>query len=217
MNDQDMRGLIVQAGRRMSEKGLVGANEGNISARLGDRLYMTPSGRSKEQLRPEDVVVTDLEGRVMEGALKPTSEAILHRECYRLRPDVGGVVHCHAPYSTAWASACTPVILKNNTEFLTLFGMVPLLRYGRPGTAAVAADLPGYINEYDVFLLANHGMLAVGNTLQSAFAKAVSLEMVLAGEFVRRGMFGHCPAAELGAEECAALAEQGRPNRGYRG
>lgn len=139
----------------------------------------------------------------------------MHARCYEMRPDIGAVVHCHAPFATPFAQARLPVESRISPEFLTIFGKVPLLRYGRPGTLDIIADLPEYIDDYDVFLLANHGVLAVGATVLEAFSKTLSLEMLLKTEVIRRVVAGGTDFS-LPDEERAALLEMGLGNHGVK-
>jgi len=129
------------------------------------------------------------------------------------------------PPPKAWDGACSddlgarpnlPVESRISPEFLTILGKVPLLRYGRPGTPDIIADLPEYIYDYDVFLLANHGVLAVGETAMEAFSKTLSLEMLLKTEVIRRAIADGTDSS-LSDEECAALLEMGLPNHGVKG
>ena len=213
MKDYEIKRDIVRVGRMLSDRGLVGTYEGNISVRRGDRLFVTPSGHSKELLTEAQILTCDLAGNVLEGELTPTSEIPMHTLCYELRPDISSVIHSHAPYATAFAQANLPVENRISPEFLMLFGKVPLLRYGRPGTPDIIADLPQYIDEYDVYLLANHGVLAVGGDVMEAFSKSLSLEMLLQTEFIRRSVAGGTDSS-LSDEEVEALLLKGRPNHG---
>ena len=211
--DCGIKGEIVRVAHMMSDRGLVGTYEGNISARRGDRMFVTPAAHSKELLTEAQVITCDLAGNVVDGELNPTSEVPMHARCYEMRPDIGAVVHCHAPFATAFAQARLPVESRISPEFLTIFGKVPLLRYGRPGTLDIIADLPEYIDDYDVFLLANHGVLAVGATVLEAYSKTLSLEMLLKTEVIRRVMAGGT-SFSLPEEECAALLKMGSRNHG---
>lgn len=179
MMDYEIKRQIVDVCHMMSDRGLVGTYEGNVSVRDGDRIYLTPSGQSKDLQSEGKIIATDLEGKVLEGQLVPTSETPMHTKCYKLRDDIGAVVHCHAPYATAYAQAAMDIENKISPEFIMLFGKVPCLKYGTPGTLDIIADLDKYIMDYDVVLLANHGVLAVGKTVMEAYSKTLSLEMLL--------------------------------------
>lgn len=213
MKDYEIKKSIVDVAQMMNRKGLVGTYEGNISVKDGDKVYLTPSGHSKELLSEGQIIITDTKGNLLEGQLKPTSETPMHTKCYELRPDINAVVHCHAPYATAYAQANIPVESKVSPEFMLLFGKVPVIPYGTPGTVDIIAGLDEVIKDYDVVLLANHGVLAVGATPLEAFSKTMSLEMLLQTEFIRKVIGGE-KNTDLPQEECDALIEKGKVNHG---
>ena len=189
MMDYEIKRQIVDVCHMMSDRGLVGTYEGNVSVRDGDRIYLTPSGQSKDLQSEGKIIATDLEGKVLEGQLVPTSETPMHTKCYKLRDDIGAVVHCHAPYATAYAQAAMDI--ENNI-----------------------ADLDKYIMDYDVVLLANHGVLAVGKTVMEAYSKTLSLEMLLKTDYIRRQICGDSNT-ELPEEEYQKLLKKGLANHGY--
>jgi L-fuculose-phosphate aldolase len=123
------RESIVEVGRRLWARGFVASNDGNISIRLGpDRLLMTPASVSKGFMTPEMMVVTDLDGAVVEAApgRKPSSEALMHLVAYRQRPDIGAVVHAHPPTSTGFAVAGIPLDRAVLAEVVTTLGSIPI-------------------------------------------------------------------------------------------
>lgn len=206
--DYEIKKEIVETAHMMNRKGLVGTYEGNISVKSGDRVYLTPSGHSKELLTEGQIICTDLSGNVIEGQLKPTSETPMHTKCYELRDDIGSVVHCHAPYATAYAQANMAIENKVSPEFMMLFGKVPLIPYGTPGSLDIINRLEDFIEDYDVFLLANHGVLAVGTTPLEAFSKTLSLEMLLQVEFIRK-VIADGKNTDLPEDECEKLLAVG--------
>jgi L-fuculose-phosphate aldolase len=163
----------------MSDSGLVPTTSGNVSARTpeGDVL-ITPSGLPYEDLEPEDIVLVDIEGKVLEGSLEPSSEVPMHTGIYRAKPEVGGVVHTHAPYSTALA--CLGLEIPPVHYLLAALseeGRVPLAGYATYGTE----ELAGYVSEalgeaHSVCLLQNHGTIAVGETVAEAYTLTEILE-----------------------------------------
>ena len=199
--DYEIRRQIVEVAQMMNRKGLVGTYEGNISACKGDKVYETPTGHSKELLTEGQIICVDMDGNVLEGELAPTSETPMHTMCYTLRSDVHAVVHCHAPYCTAFAQAQAAYEDLASPEFQVMFGRVPCLGYGTPGSADIIADLPAYIQDYDVVFLANHGVLGVGETVLEAFSRIMSVEMLLQTYFIRKMLFPEVdcslPSAEI--------------------
>lgn len=197
------REKIVEVGKRLTARGVVGTFEGNISIldRETGRMYITPSGKDKESLTPEMIVITDLEGNYldrMEG-LKSSSEGIMHAKMYELRPDVNSVVHCHAPFCTAFAINNTPIRTNSIAEVKIMFnGEIPVLPFGEPGTVHL---VDGYVDHLDknVVLLANHGMLAVGKDIDAAYGNTVTAEMTAKILWISRlmGQNADIPADEL--------------------
>jgi L-fuculose-phosphate aldolase len=170
---------IVEVGRRLWLRGYVASNDGNISVRLGpDRLLMTPAGVSKGFMTPDVMVVTDLDGRLVEGAPghRPSSEIQMHLVAYRLRPDVGAVVHAHPPLSTGFAVAGIPLDRAVLAEVVTTLGSIPIAEYGTPSTQELADAVAPYLRSHDGLLLANHGALALGVDLFAAYYKMETIE-----------------------------------------
>lgn len=213
--DYEIKKEIVDIAHMMNNKGLVGTYEGNISVKDRDRLYLTPSGHSKELLTEGQIIVTDLKGDLLEGQLKPTSENPMHTKCYELRSDINAVVHCHAPYSTAYAQAGIKLETDVSPEFLLLFGDIPIIPYGTPGTPNIVNGIEEYIQDYDVFLLEKHGVLAVGETALEAFSKTMSLEMLAQTEVIRKIITGG-KSNPLSEKECRILLEKGKTNHGVK-
>lgn len=211
--DYEIRRQIVEVAQMMNRKGLVGTYEGNISVLKGDKVYETPSGNSKELLTEGKIICVDRQGKVLEGELAPTSETPMHTICYTLRDDVHSVVHCHAPYCTAFAQASMEYDDPASPEFQILFGKVPCLKYGTPGSPEIIEELPKYIKDYDVVFLANHGVLAVGSTPLEAYSRIMSVEMLLQVYFIRKMLFPNIEC-DLPADEIAKLAKMHDEKRG---
>src|SRR6187549_2385468 len=174
-----LRLAIVEIGRRLWMRGFVASNDGNISVRLGpDRLLMTPASVSKGFMTPEMMVVTDLEGRVIEAApgRKPSSEALMHLVAYRQRPDIGAVVHAHPPTATGFAVAGIPLDRAVLAEVVTTLGSIPIAEYGTPSTREMADTVRPLIRAHDGVLLANHGALTLGRDLFQAYYKMETIE-----------------------------------------
>ena len=185
MSERDMSHLdalrrdIVEVGRRLWTRGFVASNDGNISVRVGpDRLLMTPASVSKGFMTAEMMVVTDLDGKVVEAApgRKPSSEALMHLVAYRERPDVNAVVHAHPPLSTGFAVAGIPLDRAVLAEVVTTLGSIPIAEYGTPSTRELADTVRPLIKAHDGVLLANHGALALGRDLFQAYYKMETIE-----------------------------------------
>ncbi|HHW47771.1 MAG TPA: class II aldolase/adducin family protein [Clostridiaceae bacterium] len=169
---------IVEISKIMYDKGMVNAFEGNISVLFQDKVYITPSAICKGFLTEDMIVTIDLFGNVVEGEYKPSSEFKLHLAAYRIRPGINSVIHAHSPYATAFAVANKPIETKAYPEMIALFGKVPLADYGTPSTDEIYYGVEKHILDYDVILLANHGVMSVGKDAYEAFFKLESVECI---------------------------------------
>jgi L-fuculose-phosphate aldolase len=177
MKYPNLREEIVACCRLMAAKGLVAGTEGNVSARDEDgTILMTPSGMNKGEIEPEMLVRLSLDGKVVEGELEPTSEKFMHLEFYRQRPGVGGVAHGHPIFCTAFAAAHQALPENILPELIATIGHVPLVPYGRPSSAKLAAALSPYCRKHNVFLLQNHGATAIGKNVREAYHRLEVVE-----------------------------------------
>lgn len=171
-----LREQICAIGRRSYQNGFAAANDGNISVRCGDYVITTPTGVSKGFMQPEMLVEVSLDGELIAGQMSPSSELMMHLRVYRERPDVQAVVHAHPPYATAFAVVGRvpdqPII----AEAIVTLGPVALAPYATPSTAGVAESITPHLPGHDVILLANHGALAYGPDLETAYFRMESLE-----------------------------------------
>ncbi|HOO78306.1 MAG TPA: class II aldolase/adducin family protein [bacterium] len=168
---------IVACGKRMYEKDLVAATDGNISVRLSpDRVLITPTGSCLGDLATADLVVIDLDGKTVGGEGKPTSEFRLHLEVYRRRDDVRAIVHAHPPLCTAFSVA--GVSLENYIlpEIAFTIGAIPTTPYSTPTTDEPPRAVAEYISDCDAMILDRHGALTVGETLREAYNRMEKLE-----------------------------------------
>ena len=179
VSEASLRADIVEIGRRLYARGYVASNDGNISVRLdGDRVLMTPAGVSKGFMTAEMMVVTDFEGRVVgdSGGRRPSTEIQMHLVAYRERPDVHAVVHAHPPLATGFAVAGLALDRAVLAEVVTTLGSIPIAEYGTPSTKELPAAVAKYVKAHDGMLLANHGALAIGKDLFSAYYKMETIE-----------------------------------------
>lgn len=177
MTYQAERDLICRIGKLLYDRGYVASNDGNISVRCGDRLIMTPSGVSKGRMTPDMLLVTDLEGNVLEGNRHPTSEGKMHLAVYRHRPDVNAVVHAHPPVSTAFASCRRGLETPYLAELVVGLGTVPCTRsFAMLSTDEVPESVVPYLPDHNAVLLANHGALTWGGDLWEAFDRMETVE-----------------------------------------
>ena len=165
---------------KMWQLGWVAANDGNVSALLEDGTVLaTPTGMSKSFITPDKLLRLDRQGNVLEAAegLRPSSEIKMHLRCYDKREDVKAVIHAHPPGATGFAVAHRPMDMYNMIEDVSVIGAVPLTPYGTPSTTEVPDAIEPYLEEHDVMLLENHGALAVGSDVVTAFYRMESLEL----------------------------------------
>jgi len=168
---------ICVAGRWMYEQGYNVACEGNVSVRLDDnRILTTPTCMNKGMLAPEDLVVTDLEGRQLAGERKFSSELAMHLLFYNMRPDVNAICHAHPPTATGFAVAGRGLDQALLPEVIVGLGRIPLVRYATPGTPELSAALEPYVPHYDALLLANHGAVTCGPDLLTAYFRLETIE-----------------------------------------
>ena len=180
-----LRDEIVEVGERMYDRGYVASNDGNISARLDDdSVLITPTGVSKGFMKPEDLIIIDMKGNLLDGRALPSSESHMHIGIYKDRPDVKSVCHAHPPHATGFAVAGIPLDKMALPEVIMLLGTVPVVEYGETGTTELYRTISRYIKDYDALLLANHGALTVGNGVLSAYHKMETLEHAAKIQFI---------------------------------
>ena len=207
---QQVKQDIVRICRMLHRKNYLAATDGNVSVRLGDRVLVTPSGVHKGLMEPDQVITVDLEGSVIAGAGKPSSEIQMHLLAYRLRPDVHAVVHAHLPYATSCTLAGISLLEPILPEVVITLGGIPTAPYATPGTAEVPAAIRDFIQEFDAILLSRHGAMTVGRDVTDAYNKMEKLEhtarVVLAARL--QGPVEPLPAAEV--EKLRHLGEKYR-------
>lgn len=168
---------ICEAGRRTYQSGFVAANDGNISARIGEnRVLCTPTGVSKGFLTEDMLAICDLDGKQVSGQLKISSEIGMHLEVYKLRPDIHSVVHAHPPAATGFAVAGIDLTQCVLPEVVISLGGIPLAQYGTPGGPDIFEPMRPLLQKYDAVLMANHGVVTLGKTVMNAHFKMETVE-----------------------------------------
>jgi L-fuculose-phosphate aldolase len=175
--EEQVRAEIVEIGRRLWMRGYVASNDGNISVRLDEtRLITTPKSVSKGFMTADMMVVTDMAGRKLAGERDPSSELKMHLQVYRDRPDARAVVHAHPPTATGFAVAGIPLDRAVLAEVVTTLGSIPIAEYATPSTDELPAACSKYLKAHDGLLLANHGALAIGPDLLTAYHRMETIE-----------------------------------------
>lgn len=175
---EQIKRQLIEVAKLAYDKEMVNTYEGNISIRNGNYICITPSCFPKSLLSEEMISVIDLEGNVIEGSLKPSSEWKLHTLSYIERSDVNGIIHSHSPYTTAYAVANKSIETNAYPEMIVLFDRIPLAAYGTQSTNEIFTGVREYIKDYDVILLANHGVISTGKDVYAAFYKLEAAESI---------------------------------------
>jgi L-fuculose-phosphate aldolase len=190
MDENRIRTEIVEVGRRLYARGLIAANEGNISVRDGGSLWVTPAGVCKGFLTPDMVVKADLQGRGLAGG-RASTEILMHVAVYASRPDVRAVVHAHPPTATGFAVAGLPLDRPLIAEAVVVIGDVPVVPYGAPSTSGLAENIGRAICGAQALLMANHGAVTVGETAWRAWERMETVEQLAKVALVTRILGQH--------------------------
>lgn len=197
----DLVRALIAAGSRLDDLGLVPARDGNLSARWEDGLLITATGVRKRALTADSVVEVDMHGNAVHGGT-PSAELGLHRAIYALRPDVLSVIHAHPPKASGFACAGLALTEPLTPEAVVHLGPVPLTPYATPGTPELEAAVAETVRHHDGFLLANHGAVTLGASVEEATDRMEILEHIAHITLVANLLGG---ARHLGAAELAAL------------
>ena len=179
-SEMDIKIEMCEIGKRVYNRGMVAANDGNFSVKLSDNEFLcTPTGVSKGFMTPEYICKVDAEGNVIEAneGFKPSSEIKMHMRVYKEREDVKAVVHAHPMYATTFAVCGLPLTEPIMPEAVLSLGTVPLAKYGTPSTMEIPDAVSEYLPYYDAVLLENHGALSYADSLMGAYHKMESLEI----------------------------------------
>lgn len=167
---EDKKNELIEYGRMAGDKNYTPGISGNLSARCGNMVVITSSGVANGYLTENDFAVVDFDGNAIEGE-KPSSERMLHIEFYKKRPEMNYVMHVHSPYLTAFASAGIALDDKISPEIIYCFEKIPLAEYSIPGSKELVEKTSKYFENYDVVLMANHGVIIAGKDIKDAFYK----------------------------------------------
>lgn len=172
-----IREEICEVCHLLYSRGYAVSNDGNVSVRVApDRILITPSGVGKGRITPDMLVLCDLDGNVLEGDRHPSSESRMHQMIYREREDVMSVVHAHPPVSTAFAICRRPLKERYLAEMILGLGEVPVTEFAMLSTDEVPDSIRPFVHDHNAVLLANHGSLAWGQSLWSAFDRLEVVE-----------------------------------------
>jgi len=175
--EENIKKELTLYGKKIVQKGLAVAGGGNISARKGDIIYLSPSGFGLDEIDEDQWVEVELEtGKIITPGLKPTCEVKMHLICYKVREDIRAVIHTHPPYVIGVVSAGVEIEPMFPDYVTYLGGKVPLLEYIIPAGDELAEAIGKIIGKYNAISLKNHGTLTVGSNLKEAFCRSIILE-----------------------------------------
>jgi len=170
MNVHKIKQEICEIGDRLYKKGFAAANDGNISYRVSDsEVICTPTGISKGFMKPDDMCVVDMDGKQIGGRRTATSEIKLHLAIMKERPEIKSIVHCHPPHATAFGIAREPIPQCVLPEVEIFLGDVPIAKYDIPGGQDFADTILPFVKKSNVIILANHGTVSYGETVEKAY------------------------------------------------
>lgn len=202
-----VRDQICDVCHKMWQMGWAAANDGNVSVKVGDNIFLaTPTGISKSLVKPEMLVVIDKDDQLLEDGhgYRPSSEIKMHLRCYAERDDVMAVVHAHPPIATGFAVAGVSLDTYSMIETVLGVGNIPIAPYATPSTQEVPDSIAPFLKDHDTLLLANHGALAVGQDLTTAYYHMETLEMFAKISLVAHLLGG---ARELTSEQIQRLLD----------
>ena len=175
---EELKSLVCRLNKELPEQSLVTWTTGNLSGRnfKGNLVVIKPSGVSFENLRPEDMVVVDLSGKVIEGNLKPSVDTPTHLYIYRRKEWIGGIAHTHSPYATSFAAVGKPIPCVLTAMADEFGGPIPCGKYARIGEEEIGKEVVRLCQRCSAVLLKNHGVFTVGRTPEDALKAAVMCE-----------------------------------------
>lgn len=201
ISDREARELIVSIAHKMSERGFVSANDGNLSVRVGDRTaWITPTGVNKGELTYQMLLKVDFDGTVLEnpGNMNPTCETRMHMNAYRHNDRLMSTCHTHSHNAMVWACLGVALDVAYSPEPVCIIGKVPVAPYGCPGSLALSESIIPFVNDYKCCLLSNHGAMSWGYSPKEAWYVMEALEAYskLCIEIYRLGLKPRLLAAE---------------------
>lgn len=208
VDEQLLKEQICDVCNKMWVKGWVAANDGNVSAKIdADTFLCTPTGISKSFITPDKLIKINSKAEIIEasGDYRPSSEIKMHLRCYQDRDDVRAVVHAHPPVATSFALAHVPLDSYSLIENAIIIGSVPIAPFGTPSTDEVPESIAPFLPDHDVLLLENHGALAVGSDVITAYYRMETLELVANTTYHARMLLGGEKEQEIPRETLERL------------
>jgi L-ribulose-5-phosphate 4-epimerase len=209
-----LRREICRLHAELPRNNLVTWTSGNVSGRDPETGYVVikPSGIRYEDLTPESMCVVDLDGKVIEGKNKPSSDTLAHVYVYRHRPDVSGIVHTHSTFATAWAAVGRPIPAVLTAICDEFGGPIPVGAYAKIGRDEIGEEIVRSIGSSPAILMKNHGVFTIGKTPEAAVKTAVMVEDVARTVFyaLQLGQPDEIPPEEIARAHRRYLEEYGQ-------
>ncbi len=222
MTDKAAKKAIIDIGQRMYVRGFVAANDGNISVRTGkNEVWATPTGVSKGYMKKKMLVKVDLDGNVLEGTYRPSSELKMHLRAYRENGELRSVCHAHPPICTSYAVAGIPLNSPILAEAVITLGDVPVAPYAELGTEAVPDAIAPFCHTHNGVLLGNHGAVTWADEPYAAYYRLESMEyyakiLLITGKLLgaQNQLSGEQIERLLAMREKFGIKQGGTPQRG---
>ncbi|KAA3617118.1 MAG: class II aldolase/adducin family protein [Calditrichaeota bacterium] len=206
ITERQLKLHIVEIGKKLYSNRYIVATDGNISARIGDSIIITPSGACKGNLSADDLLVCDMSGNKIRGNGEISSEFKMHLEAYKTRPDIAAVVHAHPLYSTSFATCGLAIDEPILPEIILTLKKIPLAKYATPGSIEVGDSIKKLILSHDSILLENHGVITVADNLNNAYMHLERVEHVAQIIFLAKQM---CRPTTLSPDQVDSIIKSG--------
>lgn len=168
---EELKNELIEYGKLAGVKNFTPGFSGNLSARCGDKILITATGTANGYLSEDDFALIDFDGNKIDGDKKPSSEKMLHVEFYRQREDINYIFHVHSPYLTAFSAAGKALDKNILAEIVYCFDYIPLAEYALPGSKELVENTSKFFKDFDVVLMANHGVIVGGKDVKDAYLK----------------------------------------------
>lgn len=168
---EELKKELIEYGKLAGVKNFTPGFSGNLSVRCGDKILITATGTANGYLSEDDFALIDFDGNKIEGDKKPSSEKMLHVEFYRQREDINYIFHVHSPYLTAFSAAGKALDKNILAEIVYCFDYIPLAEYALPGSKELVENTSKFFKDFDVVLMANHGVIVGGKDVKDAYLK----------------------------------------------
>jgi L-fuculose-phosphate aldolase len=206
--ETDARRAIADVCHRLYERRYLVATSGNVSLREADGFLVTPASMRKDAVTPEMIVACGADGAALDPAAHASSEATMHRDVYRARPDVKAAIHAHPQHCLACSLAGIALTEMLLPELAVYLGPVPVVPYATPGTEEMGEALRPFLQAHNAFLLARHGVLVLGKDLQEAYNRMEHLEHIAHVAYLARAAGQLTPMAKGDLEKLVRQAKR---------